>query len=128
MQPPPITGDFNLFGLSVANLVSGAVGGILRWTVVQRTLSFRQRLGTFVAGAFVSGYGTPVIGPIVATMLAPYGVPPASVMGLTGLILGLSGQTLGEGVLKLVRKWSDNPRLPLIERSEKRGREDPGGE
>lgn len=107
-----VTGDVNFFGLSLANLLSGAAGGILRWTVARRPLTLRQRIGTFIAGAFSSGYGTPVLGPIVAAMLGPYGVPSDSIKGLVGLILGLSGITLAEGVLRLARRWSDNPVLP----------------
>jgi hypothetical protein len=94
----------SVFGVSLANLIAGTVGGLVR-TMVRGTTSWRRRTTTAIVGGFVSGFGTPVVGPIAAGMLATYGaIPPEATYGLVGFLLGVTGQTLCEGAIARASK------------------------
>lgn len=90
--------SMSIAGVSVANLVTGVIGGLMR-TMNAGATSWRRRVATAIVGGFVSGYGTPVLGPIVASFLGTYSIPPEATFGLVGFILGVTGQTACEAAV-----------------------------
>ncbi len=98
--PPPILPhDWTFFGINALNFVTGAAGGLIRG-LSRPDHTWARRLTSSVIGAFVSGYGTPVLAPVVASFLTNYGVTEIAVAGLIGMLLGISGIGLCEAVIR----------------------------
>lgn len=91
--------------------VAGGLGGAVR-VLTRPEESWMRRVLTSVVGSVVAVYGTPVLAPIVATYLSSYQVPIEGVSGLVGFMLGMTGLSLCEGAITLVRRWRDRPTWP----------------
>ncbi|KAB2863786.1 MAG: hypothetical protein F9K43_18635 [Bauldia sp.] len=106
-QPP----DLSYFGVNLLHFVAGAIGGLIRG-LSRPDQGWPRRAVASLIGAFTAGYGTPVVAPVAIAQLAGYGVTVDAAAGLIGFLLGLAGLSICEGVIRLARRWRDNPRLP----------------
>lgn len=95
--------DPALWGIKVAHLLAGFIGGLAR-SLARPGGSLARHVGAAVVGTAVAGYGTP----IGAHFAAP-DLPAASVEGMVGFVLGLIGMSLCEAVIRWVRLWRDGP-------------------
>jgi hypothetical protein len=103
----------DILGLSLTHLAAGAIGGVVRG-LTRPEQSWLRRTAGAIAGAFASGFGTPVVAPIVAAWLNGYGAPAEAVAGVTGFLLGLTGLSICEGAIRLADRWKQNPKLPSL--------------
>jgi MFS family permease len=101
----------DILGLSLTHLAAGAIGGIVR-VFTRPEQSWLRRSAGALAGAFASGFGTPVLAPVVAGWLGRHGVPAEAVAGICGFVLGLCGLSLVEGAIQLAERWKRDPKLP----------------
>ncbi|WP_068312581.1 hypothetical protein [Polycladidibacter hongkongensis] len=97
-----------LLGLKIMHLIAGLCGGLVR-VIVHPRASLANTIGATVVGALVAGYLTPVVAPVLERWLGP---TDAGVEGATGFMLGMCGLALSEGLIKLARRWRDDPTLP----------------
>lgn len=88
-------------GINPAHLIAGVAGAFVRAIIQGKKLTWE--LVTFV-----------LVGALCATYLTPVVVMYLGVAATNGLAfgIGLIGMSLAEGVVKLVHRWSINPRLP----------------
>ncbi len=98
-------------GISISHLIAGGLGGLVR-VLTRPDQSWLRRSGGAFAGAALAGFATPVVGPIAATLLAKWNVPPEAVAGVCGFLLGLTGLSLCEGAIRLAERWRDDPKVP----------------
>ena len=110
-EPPPP--DLSFLGIKIVHFVAGGFGGLVRG-LTKPQVSVPSMIGTGVVGAFVAGYCTPVVAPIAHRYLEHFGanIGQAEVAGLVGFMLGMTGLSVAEGVIRWARKWRDHPTLP----------------
>lgn len=120
---PPGGEGFVAWLITKGPLLFAAIVGALFRAITRHDLPWIDRLLTSFAAVLFAYLGTPVVAPIAlaaiykATEIAGLDLPPGSIepvsmIGVTGLMLGLIGAPLMEGILKLARGWRDNPHLP----------------
>ncbi|MEW6258106.1 MAG: hypothetical protein AB1592_19300 [Pseudomonadota bacterium] len=102
-QPEP-----TLFGIKLAHMAAGAMGGIVR-SLTKPGGSITRHITTAVVGTVVAGYGTPIGAHFAVRYLASADISQASVEGMTGFVLGLTGMSLCEALLAWIKKWRDGP-------------------
>ncbi|WP_310622494.1 hypothetical protein [Flexibacterium corallicola] len=96
-----------LLGIKFLHLAAGFMGGLVRSIVHPRT-SFAYTMGTTTVGALFAAYMTPLAVPLLQRWA---GGSDASLEGAAGFLLGLCGLALAEGLVKIARRWRDNPSL-----------------
>lgn len=108
-----------ILGIKVAHLVAGGLGGLIR-SLTNSGGSLSRHITSATVGAVMAGYGTPIGAYMAASYLAAPDIPPISVEGLVGYMLGLTGLSLTDMVLRWIRAWRDRPPpfppLPPVER------------
>lgn len=105
--------DFNFFqalgafftavGINPTHLSAGLAGSLVR-AVVLKARSKLELMSTGLVGTLCASYFTPIIVKWIE-------MDPDTTNGVA-FGIGLIGMSLAEGFLKLVHKWSENPRLP----------------
>ena len=91
-------------GLNEGTATAGLLGGTVRGLIIQ--------------GGFVNGVISALVGAIAANYLAPAIAMSPTVHpwgwteGTIGFLVGMSGMLICEGILKLAKDWSTNPRFP----------------
>jgi len=110
-EPPPP--DLSFLGIKLIHFVAGGFGGLVRG-LTKPSVSFTKMIGTGIVGALVAGYGTPVVAPITYRYLEGFGanIGQAEFAGMVGFMLGMTGLSVAEGVIRWARKWRDHPTLP----------------
>ncbi|PLW79056.1 hypothetical protein [Cohaesibacter celericrescens] len=99
-----------ILGIKLAHLVAGFFGGLVR-AIIHPDRSVTYTIGATIVGALFSGYMTPVAMPLVDRYL---GYSDPSVGGSVGFMLGLCGLAISDGVVKLAKRWRDNPTIPRV--------------
>ncbi|TSJ64622.1 hypothetical protein FO470_05020 [Starkeya sp. 3C] len=97
-----------LMGLKFAHLAAGFIGGLAR-SLTRPGGSLARHVGTAMVGTAVAGYGTPVGAVFAARWLADPGLSVASIEGIVGFVLGLTGMSLCEAAIRWVKIWRDGP-------------------
>lgn len=97
-----------ILGIKVAHLVAGAAGGLAR-SLTRPGGSIVRHMTTAVVGTIVAGYGTPAATAVTARYLATPDLSVASLEGMVGFVLGLTGMSLCEALLRWARIWRDGP-------------------
>ncbi|KZL22723.1 hypothetical protein [Pseudovibrio sp. Ad37] len=97
-----------VLGIKLIHLAAGFFGGLVR-AIVHPKNSLMFTIGTTIVGALFAAYLTPLVLPFV---LSWSGVRDQSIEGATGFVLGLCGLAFAEGIVKMARRWRDNPTLP----------------
>lgn len=107
--------QISIMGIKLIHFVAGGLGGAVR-AITRPDLSWARRISTGLAGALVSGYGTPVLAPFAHIYLDKFGVHVGfdEIAGLVGFVLGMTGLSIAEGIIRWARKWRDNPTLPPL--------------
>lgn len=107
-----------VLGIKLVHVSAGFFGGLVRAIVSSREeregswfLWFLRSVGTAIVGALFAGHLTPIVAPIISGWS---NVRDVSVEGATGFVLGLCGLALSEGLIKIARRWRENPKLPKI--------------
>lgn len=100
--------DPALWGIKIAHLAAGFIGGLAR-SLTHPGGSLARHVCAAVVGTAVAGYGTPIGAHFAARWLAAPEISPASVEGMVGFILGLIGMSLCEVAIRWVRRWRDGP-------------------
>ncbi|MCJ8143805.1 hypothetical protein MKI84_12850 [Ancylobacter sp. A5.8] len=95
-----------LLGLKAAHLLAGAIGGLVR-SMTRPGGSIMRHIGTAIVGTAVAGYGTPIGTHLAARWLASPDISTASLEGMVGFLLGLTGMSLCEAAIKWARLWRD---------------------
>ena len=106
--PPELT----LLGIKIAHLIAGAVGGLVR-SMTRPGGSITRHVTTAVVGTAVAGYGTPIGAHMAARYLATADISTASLEGMVGFVLGLTGMSVCEAVIRRARQWRDGPPTDL---------------
>ena len=101
IPPDPIAA---MIGIKLSHLIAGAAGGLVR-SLSRPGGSIGRHIVTTVVGTLVAGYGTPVCSVLAARYLAAPEIPAASVEGVVGFLLGVSGMTLAEACIRKIREW-----------------------
>ncbi len=110
MPPDPIS----ILGIKVVHLVAGALGGVVR-SITRPDISWPRRIVTGIAGALVAGYGTPLAAPFLWRWLpedVAGRVSFGEIEGLAGFVLGLTGLSIADGLMRLAQRWRDHPTIP----------------
>ncbi|WP_057466129.1 hypothetical protein [Pseudovibrio sp. POLY-S9] len=109
---------YAFLGIKLVHVSAGFFGGLVRAIVSSREERDGSRLmwisrsvGTAIVGALFAGHLTPIVAPAIS---AWFGAQGEGVEGATGFVLGLCGLALSEGLIKLARRWRENPRLPKM--------------
>lgn len=97
-----------LLGLKAAHLLAGAIGGLVR-SLSRPGGSLMRHIGTAIVGTAVAGYGTPLGTHLAARWLASPEITVASLEGMVGFLLGLTGMSICEAAIRWVRMWRDGP-------------------
>lgn len=97
-----------LFGIKIAHLLAGALGGLAR-SLMRPGGSIMRHVSTAIIGTLVAGYGTPLGVHLAARWVASPDIPAASLEGMVGFVLGLTGMSLCESAIRWVRLWRDGP-------------------
>lgn len=105
---PPIPPEQTLMGIKLAHLAAGALGGLAR-SLTRPGGSITRHVTTAVVGTIVAGYGTPLGTHVASRYLASPEIPSASLEGMVGFLLGLTGMSLCEALMRWIRKWRDGP-------------------
>ena len=92
-----------LLGIKTTHLVAGVAGGAVR--ALLSGGGWLAAISSVITGSLTAGYLTT---PVYAAARAYF---PA----LTGDIVGLTAMLICEGVLRFIRGWSRNPKLPFPE-------------
>lgn len=108
---PPTDPPAMFLGVKIIHLVAGLAGGAVR-ALTRPDLSWTRRIGTGFAGALCAGYGTPVFAPVAWRYLETFKVSVTEMEGLVGFVLGMTGLTLADALIRFARKWRDNPTWP----------------
>lgn len=105
-----------------AAAASGLAGAYIR-NLFPPFKPWSQRIPEYVGGALTAVYAGPVAGPVLSSaldrMLTLVGIsladtlPRQNVESLAGFLCGVIGLTIIEGIFVIVRRWRDDPRLPL---------------
>lgn len=95
------------FGVKLVHLLAGVAGGIVRSFVTRYTVL--EATGAVIVGGLTAGYGTPAVVPIAGKWLTGIGYPTTGLDGATGFLLGLSGMTLAEAVIRWAKRWKGLP-------------------
>jgi hypothetical protein len=105
--------QMSLLGIKLVHFVAGLLGGAVR-AITRPDLSWGRKLGTGFAGAVVSGYGTPVAAPVAWLYANKLGVDisPDEIAGLVGFVLGMTGLTIADGLVRWAQDWRRNPTFP----------------
>lgn len=91
-------------GLNESTATAGLLGGTVRGLIIQ--------------GGFINGVISALVGAITANYLAPAIAMSPTLNawnwseGTIGFVVGMCAMLICEGILKWVRDWSNNPRLP----------------
>lgn len=103
------------FAANATIMLAGFVGGVIR-AITTKEMPLWQRIATVITGCAFSLYGTPVFAPIARSLAVRFGAIDSaegfsngSMEGLVGLLLGLIGFSLFDGLVELSRRWRDNP-------------------
>lgn len=72
-----------------------------------------RHISTAIVGTAVAGYVTPVAASVAQRYLAVPDVPAASMGGMVAFVLGLTGMSLCDILLKWARRWRDGPPPPF---------------
>ena len=108
-DPTPATDWLHsLIGIKAAHVVAGVLGGAVRG-LISPAFPWSQRITSAVVGAAAAGYGTPVMTAIARQWMDSSGYPASDVEGVVGFLLGLSGMTVCDGVIKWIAKWWNEP-------------------
>lgn len=96
-------------------IVAGILGGIVR-AITTKNISLGQRIATTVTGCIFALYGTPFASPIVRYLLEKFGAigsadafSNGSVEGMVGLMLGLIGFSVFDGLVTWSRQFREDP-------------------
>ena len=101
-----------LLGIKTTHLVAGVAGGIVR--AVLAGGSWMASVSSVVIGSLTAGYlTTPVYAAAKAWFQLLAG--DASSEHAIGFLVGLTAMLICEGVLRFIRGWSRNPKLPFPE-------------
>ncbi|WP_156921919.1 hypothetical protein [Azorhizobium doebereinerae] len=104
--PPP--GEPALYGIKLAYLIAGAAGGIVR-SLSKPGGGLIGLISATVAGMLLAGYLSPVVAVHAARWMASPDLTAASVEGMVGFLLGLSGMTGVEVVIRRVFRRLPSP-------------------
>ena len=98
-----------MIGIKLTHLFAGFAGGVVRAFLAGG--SWLAAVSSVVIGSLTAGYlTTPVYSG--ATAWFPFVKTDSSSEHAIGFLVGLTGMLICEGVLKAVRGWSKNPKLP----------------
>lgn len=100
--------ELMILGIKMPHLLAGALGGLAR-SLTKPGGSVMRHVATAIVGTAVAGYGTPVGAVLAARYLAAPDISAASVEGMVGFVLGLTGMSVCEAVIRWVRRWRDGP-------------------
>lgn len=100
--------DSLFLGLKLSHLIAGAVGGLSR-SLARPGGSVMRHVTTAIVGTAVAGYGTPIATALTTHYFAAAAVSPASAEGAVGFVLGLTGMSICEALLRWARIWRDGP-------------------
>jgi len=114
--PPSGGGSFNSWLAANATiLAAGILGGLFR-AVTTKDIPFWQRAATVIIGAGFAVYGTPVFAPIARHLAISFnaidastGFSNGSMEGLVGLLLGLIGFSVFDGLVTWSRQFRADP-------------------
>lgn len=98
-------------GVKLAHLVAGFFGGLVR-AIIHPDRSITYTIGATIVGALTAGYLTPVALPLAERW---FGSDP-SFGGSVGFVVGLCGIALTDGIVKMAKRWRENPSLPNIKK------------
>lgn len=91
-------------GLNEGTATAGLLGGTVRGLIIQ--------------GGFVNGVISALVGAITANYFAP-GIAMSATFnawnlseGTIGFVVGMCAMLICEGILKIAKDWSTNPRFP----------------
>ena len=98
--------DPAILGLKLAHLAAGFLGGLAR-SLTRPGGSLVRHVCTALVGTVVAGYGTPISAHFAARWLEAPEVPAASIEGMVGFVLGLTGMSLCEAAIRWVKIWRD---------------------
>ncbi|AEV37575.1 hypothetical protein PSE_3067 [Pseudovibrio sp. FO-BEG1] len=105
-------------GIKLVHVSAGFFGGLVRAIVSSKEerkdgwlLWLLRTVGTAIVGALFAGHLTPIAAPFISSWS---NVRDASVEGATGFVLGLCGLALSEGLVKIARRWRENPKIPKV--------------
>ncbi|PZQ79067.1 MAG: hypothetical protein DI549_21190 [Ancylobacter novellus] len=97
-----------LLGLKLAHLIAGGIGGLAR-SLTKPGGSLTRHIGTAIVGTAVAGYCTPLGAHIAARWVSSPDISVASLEGMVGFALGLTGMSLCEATIRWVKLWRDGP-------------------
>ena len=86
--------SFDFLGLGIDKtqlIIAGALGGLVRWLTLRD--HWADGLISIIVGAISSLYLSPLALPALTPFLGNLGMPPESVTGLSGFLLGIGGIT-----------------------------------
>ena len=95
---------FNWLGLpdkAIPLIVAGALGGVVRWLTLRD--SWQTGLISIVVGAICALFLSPLALPALVPMLGAIQIPPDSVSGLSGFLIGIGGVTVSGFILDILK-------------------------
>ncbi|WP_319533444.1 hypothetical protein [uncultured Cohaesibacter sp.] len=84
------------------------------WLTVLRAIAYA--IGAVVVGLMAAYFLTGITEPVMVKLLALSGITIEEPRTPATFLTGYAGITLLDGVLKLAKTWSENPRLPLLKK------------
>lgn len=96
----------NSFGINLSHAIAGLAGATVR-VIIDRVRPLKAMLTNGFVGVALAVYLTPII--LHYFFAIPVDVTIANSIAFG---IGMLGMYVFEGVLKLLRKWANNPKLP----------------
>ena len=96
--------SFDFLGLGIDKtqlIIAGALGGLVRWLTLRD--HWVDGLISIIVGAIVSLFLSPLALPAMTPFLGNIGMPPESVTGLSGFLMGIGGITASGFVIDVWR-------------------------
>lgn len=94
----------NWLGLSDKTLplvIAGALGGVVRWLTLRD--HWTDGVISIVVGAICALYASPLVLPALTPMLGAIQIPPDSVSGLSGFLIGVGGISISSFFISIIR-------------------------
>lgn len=82
-------------------LIAGALGGVVRWLTLRD--HWTDGLISILVGAICSLFLSPLALPALVPMLGAVQIPPESVSGLSGFLIGIGGITISSFFIEMLR-------------------------
>lgn len=106
----PIGGGWDFLGIKAPHLLAGALGGLVR-VLSRPEEGITRKIFTTMVGAIVAGYATSPVTGIALNYLSAYHLDEASIAGSVGFLLGLTGLSICEGIIRIAQRWRDRGEL-----------------